>query len=514
MKTGIVLSLFIAGLLVLPACAAEITLSSDQKEYYIPLGEAGEIPLTITSSYDHAVDGIIGFTITEQVQGAGTMMTSTQTQAYSYTVPAGTLKSTFNAGSSDVEKNFKVQITFDYTDTSAIRVNLPEIIIHFGSPQHGSVSSQAPVTSTSGAGNRNAASGTSIQIVQQSVSNQLQSVQGRSPQQALSENQLPLDSAALKSQLQREAESSARMKAQFEEILNRDPLVSSVNESLSADRYSRSSLTGNPQSADSGTFSMEYRNAQGDTVEVAGMMENGVVPSIREKSGASLSLPAPLFSNASYQSAIQRLDEQGYTRNDTLLTVSLSGSTVNLTYRNPQGKQAFINATLTGQNLTQLSMEIEREEPVDIIPMIAGVVIAAIMMFAIWFLHRYYRDRAVERSENFREQEPFDYRTTALELLDQAETAFKNQQRRYACSLAGQAIRLFLSSENGIGYEITNTELIAFLQAQRKDPVPVKKILDICSDVEFAKGAINGDEFTSMTASIRSIITGRGTSGK
>jgi hypothetical protein len=245
------------------------------------------------------------------------------------------------------------------------------------------------------------------------------------------------------------------------------------------------------------------------------MMENGVVPSIREKSDASLSLPAPLSSNTSFQLAIQQLGEQGYSHNNTILTVSLSGSTANQTYRNPQGKLAFINATLVGQNLTQLSVEVEREAPVDLLPLIAGVVIAAISLSATWFLYRrYYRTREVERSDNFQAEEPLDPRNTALKLLDRAEAAFTNQQYTSACSMAGQALRLFFCAENRIGHEITNTELIAFLQAQQKDHVSVKKILDLCSDVEFAKGAIDRDKFYSMTASIRSMIDDRGTSGK
>lgn len=510
----LILMLAVAAALVLPAAAAEITFSADSSEYYFPLGSPATVPITVTSTFDHDIDGTIQFTTTEQLQNSGTVMYSTKNRVYSDTVSPGTAQIGLDGGTSNVEKSLKVQIVYDYTDTAPVQVTMPEIVIHFVSQVPQQTGQQNPVTSTSGPGTGTVPTGSSVQIVQQSVSAQQQAGRDGTLQQALTNGQQAQDTNALKEQLQREAEKAQQDKASFEESLNRDPLLASVNESLAADGFTRQSLSSNPTSGNSGSFSMEYRNAAGESVSVGGSMENGNVPSVKEQSKAPVNVTAPLASNATYQAMAQQLRDKGYQRNSTALELSASGATANLTFRDPQGKQAFINATTGNGNVTQISLETEKETPFDYLPVLAGIVIGAIALVAAWVLYRKLRNRPLPArppaaSEDLFE-EPFDHRRAARDLLIRAEAAFREERQADACGLAGQALRLFLSCENGVRRELTNAELLALLQSKGHDTGNVPEILSRCADVEFARGRVDGEEFAALAADIRAKIEGTG----
>jgi len=513
--TGISLLLLIlcAGLLIAPAMAADISMSAASSEYYFGFGESADVPLAITSTFDHDVDGTLQFSTTEQLQNAGTVMMSTKNKVYSHTVSPGDSQITISAGTSDVEKTVRVQVAYDYTDPSAIHVAMPEILIHFVAQPSQSSGSQSPVTSTSSAGTGNVPTSSSVQIVQQSVSSPQQSGRDGTVQQALSNGQLAQDTSALKEQLQKEAEKTELNTAAFEEALSRDPLLASVNESLAADGFSRASQSTNPESGTAGTFTQEYRNAAGETATIAGRMENGAVPSVTETSAAPVNVTAPLAANTTYQSAVKQLSERGFARNTSTLNIAAGGgSMVNLTYQNPKGKLAFINATTDGTNVTQLTVAIEPDAPFDYLPVLAAIVIGVVILIAAWVLYRRFRRPGAPAPNpvpTAMPREPFDHRKAARDLLAKAEIAYGKQQYPDACSLAGQALRLFLSGENGVRHEMTNTELLTLLRSTPADNRTVRDLLDRCTDVEFARGTLGPDEFPKMAASIRSMIDGK-----
>jgi len=509
----LLLLILCAGLLIVPVMAADITMSAGSSDYYFGFGESADVPIAITSTFDHDVDGTLQFSTTEQLQNAGTVMMSTKNKVYSHTVSPGASQITISAGTSDVEKTVRVQVAYDYTGTSAVHVALPEILIHFVAQPPQSGGSQSPVMSTSSAGTGNVPTSSSVQIVQQSVSSQQQAGRDGTVQQALSNGQLAQDTSALKEQLQNEAERAELDKAAFEEALSRDPLLASVNESLAADGFSRASQATNPESGTAGTFSQEYRNAAGETATVAGRMENGAVPSVTETSVAPVNVTAPLTANTTYQSAVKKVSEQGFSRNTSTLTIaSDGGSMVNLTYQDPQGKRAFINATTDGTNVTQLTVAVEPDAPFDYLPMLAAIVAGVIILIAAWVLYRRFHRSgapALNMSPTAMPREPFDHWKAARDLLAKAEIAYGKQQYSDACGLAGQALRLFLSGENGVRHEMTNTELLAFLHSIPADSSAVRDLLDRCTDVEFARGTLGLDEFPQMVASIRNMIDGK-----
>ncbi|MFA5237674.1 MAG: hypothetical protein WC362_07470, partial [Methanoregula sp.] len=367
-RAGIILLLF-AALLIPATLAAGITITSDQTDYYFGLDETAAITLPVSNTYSHDVDGTLRFTTVEQLQNTGTVMTSTKNRVYTTTLPAGNSNLNISAGTSDVPKSVKIQVAFQYTDASPVQVTLPEIIVHFvQDPSQYAKPPASQVTSTSGAAS-SAFGSSSVQIVQQSVSAQQQagrdssaSSSSQSAQSELQNSQMSQDTAALKEQLQREAAEKEKNQQEFNERLAADPLVRQVNETLAADGFSRETATANPTAGNEGTFSMAYRNAAGDRVNLQGAMSGGTVPSVTEQSAAAINVTAPLSANATYQGFTHQLTERAFQMNQTFMNVTLSGATVNITYLSDKGIPGYVNATVDNGNVTQVSLAMEQPE--------------------------------------------------------------------------------------------------------------------------------------------------------
>ena len=503
--------------LIIPSvCAAGITLTADQNEYYFSLGENADIPVAISSDFDRSIDGTLQFSTVEQSQTAGTVMTSSNSRMYSHSIPPGNSQITISAGSSNVEKNVRVQVTYDYTDTAPVQVRLPEIIIHFASKPPPSSGSQSPITSSSSPGSGNSPMTSSVQIVQQSMSfqqqtGQQQTGQQNNVQQSISNNQMPQDAAALKAQLQQETAQKEKNLNEFNQRLAADPLVQQVNATLAADGFIRQSLNADPKGSDEGTFTMSYKNPAGDLVDLQGTMSVGIVPSVLEQSASAVNVTAPLSANTTYQSFENDLKGQGFKKNQTLMNVTLSGATVNVTYLSGQGVPAYVNATIDRENVTQVSFGISKVETNYLIIRLSAALLI-ILGLIIWWMYR----RMVAQKKILSPAGPLfrpaivelDYKKEALRLLEEAEKSFTRGEYQDAYGLAGRAARTFLSYELGVRYELTNAELASVLAASglATQYKSVIALLERCSDVEFAKGQPDSGEFTSIIRQIMDMV--------
>lgn len=518
MKRRILPLLIFLCVVISSVCAAGITLSADQNEYYFSLGENADIPVAIVSDFDRSIDGTLQFLTTEQLQTVGTVMTSSNNRMYSYSITPGNSQITLSAGSSDVEKNVRVQVTYDYTDTAPVQVRLPEIIIHFVSKPPPSSSTQSPITSSSAPGSVNSPMTSSVQIVQQSMSfqqqtGQQQTGQQNNVQQAISNNQMPQDAAALKSQLQQEASQKEKNQNEFNQRLAADPLIQQVNATLAADGFILQSLNANPQGTDEGTFTMSYKNPAGDLVDLQGTMSEGIVPSVLERSASSVNVTAPLSANTTYQSFENDLKGQGFKRNQTLMNVTLSGATVNITYLSGKGEPAYVNAIIERVNVTHVSLDIGK---VETNYLFIGLIVSLLIIIGliIWWMYR----KLVTQKKILSPSGPLfrpapvalDYKKEAMRLLEEAEKSFALQNYPEAYGLAGRAARIFLSYESGDKRELTNAEIAPLLAASgyAGQSAAIMVQLERCSDVEFAKGIPDTGEFLTMIREIRKIISG------
>ena len=511
-RAGILLLLFTV-LLVPAVLAAGITISSDKTDYYFGLGETATIALPVSNTYDHDIEGTLQFSTVEQLQNTGSVMTSTKNRVYTTTIPSGNSHINISAGTSNVPESIRIQVAFQYTDPSATQVTLPEITVHFvQDPSQNTGQQGSTVTSSSGAAS-SAFGSSSVQIVQQSVSAQQQAGRdgSQSASSALQNNQLSQDTSALKEQLQREAAEKEQVKTEFAKNLEADPLVRQVNGTLAADGFFRQSADTNPSSGTDGSFAMTYQNAAGEQVNLQGAMSQGTVGSVLEQSAAAVNVTAPLAANASYQSFGRTLDSKGFQRNTTLMNVTLSGATVNVTYLQEKGTPAYVNATVENGNVTQVSLGLE-EKGIDYL--FIGLVAAILLIVAVcgWLVWRHLKARKpalpVIVPQPRPAPVPLDYRKEALRLLAEGESAFGRHEYRDAYGLTGRAARLFISYDLGDRRELTNAELAPLLttSGNREYRDAVLALLERCSDVEFAKGMPDTEEFSALCRQIRAMV--------
>ncbi|MEN6610201.1 MAG: hypothetical protein ABFC24_05110 [Methanoregulaceae archaeon] len=499
----------LALLLVAAASAAEITLSTDQKDYYFVLGETAEIPVTISNTYGHAVAGMLRSSTTESSMQMGILMSSSNSRSQDYTAQEGNSVLTVSAGTSDTEKTLQIQLAFDYTETTPLSASLGEITVHFVTDQSQVQTTKQQVTSTTTAGQSGSSSSSSSSSSSFQFSQQLQQQSATSGSgQDLQNNQMAQDTSALKQQLQQEQARSEEKRSEFLELLNADPTYRAINGTLTNESYPLAGLEPNPVANDTGTFTAEFTGTTGK-VAVTGSMENGVVQSVVENTSARIGLPTPLTDNQTYQGFLQDLGNGNYQRTGTLISTTPGSSTINLTYQNAEGRAAWVNGTIQNGNLTSVTLAKEKVE-FPFLPVILGGILLALAAGVGYLLYRKYRNRpkktASQGSASRQVPGPKEYRKEALKILENAERAFSIGQYPEAYGGAGQALRFFISHRFGSGTEMTNREVGTLLHFSRNEISGASDILTRCSLVEFAKDEPEPEEFRRYVDFIRRII--------
>ena len=74
-------------LLLVPAVfAKDITFSLNQSEYYFLVGQQAVLPLEIDNRYNKQIDGMLSYTITQEVNQQGFHYSSTNTNSQPFSV--------------------------------------------------------------------------------------------------------------------------------------------------------------------------------------------------------------------------------------------------------------------------------------------------------------------------------------------------------------------------------------------------------------------------------------------
>ena len=503
---GLLLLLLLAAALVPHTAAAGITITADRPEFSVPLGTAADIPLSASSTFSHPVDGTLRITTTEELQNAGNVMISTKNRVFNRTVPAGESPFPVSTGESEVPRTVRMQVAFQYSDGSPVLVTLPEILVHFGGNTSAGAGNATPVISTSGPGSPGGLGESSVRIAQQAVSVQQQAERDGIPQISRGTQSL-LQTNASAGQLVPGAAMSPGDLQDFLRSVGADPLVQSVRGSLSAQGFVCQSVAAKPVSGTEGTFSQEYRDPAGGAAVVRGAMANGTVLSVIVQSDAPIAIPPALETNASYLSFTGSLAAGGYRLNGTAMNLTLAGADVNLTFTGPGGMPAFLLATVVEGNVTRVTLARENPFPGYLV---AGTVLAAILLVTggLIFVKRKNARLVPAETGDATGTWPDDHRDKALEIIAGAEAAFTEGRPATAYGLAGRALRLFLSREYGDGREATAEEIAALIAGKRTDAAAIAVLLDMCSDVAFARGVPDPDRFREIIGGIRDIVVG------
>jgi hypothetical protein len=512
--TGKSAVLLICLLLAPMVCSAggDITFFLPKDEYYFLTGEQAVIPLNMSNSYDSNIGGTLGYSITQESNTGSMHFSNSRSGSQSLTIPAGDSVISLNFGSSNDPETLTVSLDFNYDDDGGRIVSLDNILIHFVEEEPDSEQSEPMQSSSEEASSSSTQQATDpftqqqeeMQRMMEQMFNQQSSPQNS--RQAMQNNQMDQDTAALKEQMEQQMQKQQAMQEEFRQQVASDQDFRNATRNLSEMGYNMTDFSSNPSSNESGTFSATYENQNGETASIQGEMENGTMKSMQVDSAEDRQgLRDILAQNEDYRKYAEQLEEDNFT--ETNATFSRNGNTTDLqiNYENPEGEQARIDAEFV--NDTVESVELTRDEENNPYPLYLLILLAGLGL-AYMAYRKYSTGRPEEPAieEIPQPAEVFDYKTEAGKLLDRAVLLYEEKRVKDAYGTAAQALRLYLGCRHGLSREVTNAELLEYLKAKRIKAEEAERCLRLCSMVEFAKYVPEDDEFGEMTAVIGDIM--------
>ncbi|MCX6690912.1 MAG: hypothetical protein NTW33_02365, partial [Methanoregula sp.] len=451
--------------------AAEVTLSTPQREYYILAGEEAVIPLTIESTYNHDVTGTLKQVMTpvnSGTTGPGSIGTSMQSRTFSAFTEKRTVP--LPVGKSDTPADYLLTITFSYQEDGMRISTLGGIAVHFVASMEEAV--PANQKTVAGMDMADPAAGTSP-----AGSAPAEKQGATSPAAALQNNQMTQDTTALRNQMARENNQSANGENELLGYIVADPLVASRDRSLAGAGFTRGKTEVTPVSNRSGSFFLTYSSGTNNAV-IKGTIRETHVQFAEESAGVPVPLPDALLKNTTYREYGSRVAEKGFIRNETRINVTPGRETVDLAYADPKNRILYIHAVILDGTVTMIEGDNPDDPLATAVPVIA---LAGILLISagIWYLARHRPADHPASTDTVRAPEPPKTpRETAWLLLDEAERDAARGIWPDAYRKTGRAIRIFLSHESGHGDELTSGELEARIGISAGSWEKIRWILD------------------------------------
>ena len=260
MKLKIVL-LIVLFILTIPLVQAkDIPFSLDQKEYFFKTGEEAVIKLEALNSYNETIDGLLTYTITQQINQANFQFSSSNTKSTSFSIAEGVSETPISFGTSDKEMTLIVGLKFSYVKDEAREVILEDIKIHFVTDESQKNNQQNQVSSSS----------KKVHIPQQ---------QPQNTQQKLQNSQLSQDSSAIKQQMQRKIQNHEQMREEFQKLLEKNQDFQKFNEKLQEQGFIQQSMDFS-QEQNRTSVRLNYINQNDETASIKAEIVNNTVEEV------------------------------------------------------------------------------------------------------------------------------------------------------------------------------------------------------------------------------------------
>ncbi len=510
-KSIAIFSLF---LLLAPVAYAggNIIFSVPQKDYYFLVGEEAYIPLNITNLYNNDINGILGYTITQEINSGSVHFSSSNTKSTNLPVNKGNSTVKLGFGSSDKPETLNVSLNFNYEENGSKVVSLGDIAIHFVENESDKKNQSNPMQSSS-----QESSGTQqttdpfseqeqqMQQTMQQMINQQSSMQN--PQQASQNNQQDQDTSALKEQMQKQVQQQQQMKQQFQQQIAANQDFRKANQELSGLGYNLTSINANPSSNNTGTFTANYEKQNGDKASIQGEMNNGTMQSLQTDKAEDRQKMRDLLSrNKDFQEYLKQLQDDGFKEVDSTFSKENNTTDLQIQYENPQNETAQINARFVNGSVEHV--ELVREQERNLYPLyLIGILISLVLAYLGYKKYSGKKEQKSLVEEKIQlQKENFDFREAAGKLVEKAVSLYEEKQFKDAYGTAGQALRLYLSYKYGLNKEVTNSELINYLKSKGVEYGKFEKCLQLSSLVEFAKHMPADGEFEEMIKTIKNTM--------
>ncbi len=514
----VVSAIFIFILITPFVFAKDISLSVNQTDYYVPVKENAIVALQSNNTYDEAITGMLSYTITQTSKQGTFQYSSSNTKSISIPINKGLSKIPLNFGTSDSPLTLTANLKFSYTKDGPREVVLKNFVIHFiqtnvsNKNVKNEISSSSQKASSSASQQQNPLSSQQQQM-QQTINkmfgNQQQSPssQQQTTQQKLQNNQMAQDSSALKQEMQQQAQEQQKMKDAFQKELAKNNAFQKEHQNLLQQGYNITSANLNPSNNNTGGFSLKYKNKAGENASLQGQMTNGTMQQLQKSTPESRQQAMQkAMQDKKFQELAQQLKQQGFTQKNVSVSPQLNKTLVQAQYANKNNETANIQATLVNESVKNVTLTKKFQRKKESWWWLLTALIAGSIAF---FLFRKKKKTIKQKEKSSipeKKEIPFDYKKESELLLNKAKRFFEKKEYKDAYASAGQALRLFLSYENKLNKEVTNDEIIAFLQKHKKSHQEIKKCFDLCSLVEFAKYQANKKDFDKILQYAQKVI--------
>jgi len=502
-------------LLLAPVAYAEgnLVFSIPQKDYYFLVGEQANIPLNITSSYNNEINGILGYTITQEINSGSVHFSSSNTKSTNLQVSKGISTVNLGFGSSNTPETLNVSLNFNYNDNRSKVVSLGGIAIHFVENESDknnqantmqSSSQEAPTTQQTT--DPFAQQDQQIQQMIQQMNNQQSSVQN--PQQATQNNQPDQDTSALKEQMQKQVQQQQQMQQQFQQQITTNQDFQKANKELSDLGYNLTSISTNPSSNNTGTFTASYDKQNGDKASVQGEMNNGTMKSQQTDTAEDRQKMRDLLSkNEDFQNYLKQLQDDGFKEVNSTFSRDNNTTALQIQYENSKNETAQINARFVNGSVE--NVELVRNQERNLYPLyLIGILIFVVLAYLLYKKYSGKKEQKALVGNDLMtlQEENFDFREEAGKLVEKAISLYEEKQFKDAYGTAAQALRLYLSCKYGLKKEVTNSELINYLKSKGVEYGKFDRCLQLSSLVEFAKHNPVDSEFEELIKTIKNTL--------
>lgn len=501
--------LFFSMVLLFPiylAYAEDVVMSTDQQTYYFTIGEKALIPVNIENNSGEEISGIFQYTVTQEIRQGNAQISSTNSNTSTLTLEEGEKILSLDFGSFNSPSTITANLMFNYNNGSEMNIFLGPIEIIFveDSSQMNSYSKslQSSSQQTNSANNQPS----SQQSLQQRLNEMLnQSPLIQDPQQRLQNNQLSQDSSSLKKEIQEQLENENQMQQEFEKNIISKEEFQRLHQQMLDEGYELKQGSLSPTTNSTGSFEAIYENQNGKWGKIEGNMNNGTLTNIEKHTQLEQeNLLSKLRNHPAFHEFEAQLSKEGFLEQNVSISTESGITSIDIEYQNRELQTATIIGDFVGDELKEIKIDRPDSNLFDILPFLIIALIAITIAFLLIKLRT--KRPVPKREEPKIVAQKFDYVSEAEMLLEKSKTDFQNQLFKDAYGKLGQAIRLFLSYKLGLRKEITNEELLKYLNETQYPVNEIQKCLDKSTLVEFAKNSPDKNEFENMITLTESLI--------
>ncbi|MBD3204433.1 hypothetical protein GF327_09150 [Candidatus Woesearchaeota archaeon] len=494
--------LFLLVILVLvpSAFCKDITMTLDQKEYYFLTGEDALLTIHTNNTYDKAINGMLSYTITQEINQGNFHYSSTNTKSSSFNIISGENDVKLNFGTSENPMTLTVDMDYSFTEQEQKQVILENIMIHFVDDESQKQNQQNQVSEKSQSAQQHPSQqqNSQQQTTQEKMQEMLdemfnQNQQQNTPQDRLQNSQMSQDSNALKKQIQEQLQQEQKLQKEFQKNLGENNEFQKEHQELLNKGYNLTGGNIDPETNNTGDFELEYQNKDGKKASLQGRLENGELERLDKDSQESRqNMLEKLKENEKFQKYDEQLKNQGFNRTGTKFSNEKNSTEIKLNYKNELNRTAEITAEIKNNTFKKVNLEIEKNRSYW------WLILFAIPLIGFLIYKKLHKKPVEKKIGKKKPAKPFDHKKEAKMLLAKAGELFSKKKYKDAYGTAAQAIRLYLAYENRLNKELANDDIIMYLRNNKKPYKNIKKCFDLCSLVEFAKYKANKKDFDKI----------------